>query len=82
MPAYYVLDVSQAIGAIRSRFEDEQVAIAGQLALAVMNSDQSGFVRLKLRGGFMTEVADELSDVAVWCRGGNFRTRIEHAASV
>jgi hypothetical protein len=30
----------------------------------------------------VAEVADELSDIAVWCRGGDFRTRIEHAASV
>jgi hypothetical protein len=50
--------------------------------LAVMNSDHSGLVRLQFRGGLVAEVADELSDKAVWCRSGNFRARIEHAASV
>src|ERR1700735_3268819 len=59
VPAYYVLDVSQALGAVRSSFEDEQLAIAGQLAVAVMDGDQPGLVRLQLGGGFMTEVADE-----------------------
>ena len=82
MTAYYVLDVSQALGAVRRRFEHEQFALTGQLALAVMNSDHTGLVRLQFRGGLVAEVADELSDKAVWCRGGNFRARIEHAASV
>ena len=83
MTAYHVLDVSQALGAVRSRFEHEQLALTGQLALAVMNSDHSGLVRLPFRGdNLVAEVADELSDEAVGCRGGNFRACIEHAASV
>jgi len=83
MTAYYVLDVRQALGAVRRRFEHEQLALTGQLALAIMNSDHRGLVRLPFRGdNLVAEVADELSDKAVRCRGGDFRARIEHAASV
>ena len=62
--------------------EGEQLARTGQLALAVMDSDHTRSVGSQFRGGLMAEVTDELSDKAVWCRGGDFRTRIEHAASV
>lgn len=82
MTAHYVLDVRQALGAVRCRFEHQQLALTGQLALAIMNSDHPGLIRLQFRGGLVAEVADELSDIAVWCRGGDFRARIEHAASV
>ena len=69
-------------GVVRGRLEHEQLARTGQLALAVMDSDHTRSVGSQFRGGLMAEVTDELSDKAVWCRGGDFCTRVEHAASV
>lgn len=45
MTAYHVLDVSQALGAVRRRFEDEQLTRTGQCALAIVNCDQPAVVR-------------------------------------
>lgn len=79
MTAHHILDVRQALGAFRGGFEYEPLTLTGQPALAVMNSDHPGLVGELFRGGLMAEVADQLSEVAVWCRSGNFRARIEHA---
>jgi hypothetical protein len=80
--ACYVLDVRQALGVVRGRLEHEQFARTGQLALAVMDGDHTRPVGSQFRGRLVAEVTDELSDEAVWCRGGDFRARVEHAASV
>src|ERR1700751_4049031 len=58
MTAHDVLDVSQALGAVGSRFEHEQLARTGQLAMAIMNSDQGALVRELFRSGLVAEVTD------------------------
>src|SRR6201987_2545992 len=79
MTADDVLDVSQALGAVGSRFEHEQLALTGQRALAVMNGDHSGLVRKLFRGDLMAEVADKLSDVAALVCGGKLRAGLKES---